>query len=121
VEADAEAIAVCVRGVDTPVRAVQRALDAPVVDEGRIDTDALATLSALAVRGNRYLEQGRGAPALPQRMGRERVSGDGDGHSGWRTLVPPTVDCGGGSAYGRFRVAPTGAASSLAASSTGAK
>lgn len=100
-------LTVCVRGVDGFAEALRAALPeagVPAVldDAGRLDLAAFAALSDLAVRAERYVEQARGAPALPQRLGRARVPG-ADG-PGWQPLVPEQVPCGGGEAYAAVRL-----------------
>jgi hypothetical protein len=92
----------CVRGVDGFAASVRAALPAagmPDVldDAGRLDVTAFVALSDLALRAERWVEQARGAPALPQRMG--RVRGEGAEAPAWQPLAPPRVACGGGEAY----------------------
>jgi hypothetical protein len=94
----------CVAGVDTPVRAAQRALGVALVTGDRLDVEALRALSGAAFRGQRYLEQSRGAPALPQRMGRQRVDPDRPGPVVWEALAPEAQGCGAGEAFGSFPV-----------------
>jgi hypothetical protein len=94
----------CVVGVDTPVRAAQRALGVELVTGGRLDVDALRSLSGAAFRGQRYLEQSRGAPALAQRMGRQRIAPGAPGPVAWEALAPEAQGCGAGEAFGSFPV-----------------
>lgn len=102
---------VCVRGVDGFAQSLRTALPAagmPEVlpdvldDTGRLDVVTFAALSDLALRAERWVEQARGLPALPQRMGRVRV-GEAGAAAGevaaWEPLQPARVACGGGEAY----------------------
>lgn len=98
----------CVRGVDGFAASLRSALPevgVPSVldDTGRLDLRAFVSLSDLALRAERYVEQARGAPALPQRLGRVRgvaLEGEGeDQKTVWRALVPERVPCGEGGAY----------------------
>lgn len=96
-------LTVCVRGVDGFAAALRAAGASAVLDPaGRLDVAAFAALSDLAVRAERYVEQARGAPALPQRLGRARVSGP-EGPA-WQPLEPEQVPCGGGQAYAAVRL-----------------
>lgn len=110
---------VCVRGVDGLAQSLRTALPAvgmpellPDVldDTGRLDVVTFAALSDLALRAERWVEQARGLPALPQRMGRVRApdevgaaggpdDGPDDGPDAWQPLQPARVACGGGEAY----------------------
>ena len=105
---------VCVRGVDGLAQSLRTALPAvgmpellPDVldDTGRLDVVTFAALSDLALRAERWVEQARGLPALPQRMGRVRapdeagVPDEPDGPDAWQPLQPARVACGGGEAY----------------------
>ena len=64
----------CVRGVDTVVATIKAELGVGVIEggerskDGRLDVAALARLSNLAIRGERYIEQSTAGPALPQRL-----------------------------------------------------
>jgi hypothetical protein len=91
----------CVRGVDTFATALHRGLGKSALDsDGQLLPDVLTELSNLATRAERYAEISRAAPALPQRMGRQR-NADGT----WNSLQPPRVDCESGDAFVAFRVA----------------
>jgi hypothetical protein len=102
---------VCVRGVDGFAQSLRTALPAagmpdvlPDVldDTGRLDVVTFAALSDLALRAERWVEQARGLPALPQRMGRVRTAGEPGAAAGevvWQPLQPARVVCGGGEAY----------------------
>lgn len=98
----------CVRGVDgfaqslrtaSPAAGGPEALDV-LDDAGRLDVTALAALSDLALQAERWVEQDRGAPALPQRMGRtRRARTDAEPEPKWQPLEPARVACGSGEAY----------------------
>lgn len=101
---------VCVRGVDGFAQSLRTALPAagmpeilPDVldDSGRLDVVTFAALSDLALRAERWVEQARGLPALPQRMGRVRAeqAGAAADEPAWQPLQPARVACGGGEAY----------------------
>jgi hypothetical protein len=99
----------CVRGVDGFAASLRAALPAAgradamdaLDDAGRLDMPAFTALSDLALRAERWLEQARGAPALPQRMGRTRAPAgpDADAEPAWQPLAPARVACGSGEAY----------------------
>jgi hypothetical protein len=102
------ATVVCVRGVDGLAHGLRTALPAAGVpevlpdvldDTGRLDVVAFAALSDLALRAERWVEQARGLPALPQRMGRVRAGAAGDAPDAWQPIQPPRVACNGGEAY----------------------
>lgn len=101
---------VCVRGVDgfaqslrtaLPVAGMPELLPDVLDDTGRLDVVTFAALSDLALRAERWVEQARGLPALPQRMGRVRAreAGAAAGPGAWQPLQPARVACGGGEAY----------------------
>lgn len=80
---------VCPREAEGLAAAALRALEPTLIDrKGVLDLAALAETSNLAIAAARYLERARAAPALPQRLGRER-----DEAGQWRTLTAPTVGC----------------------------
>jgi hypothetical protein len=104
----------CVRGVEGFAESQRTALPAAggpdaldvLDDAGRLDVTAFAALSDMALRAERWVEQARGAPALPQRMGRTRRAGvatgaaaDAAGEPAWQPLEPARVTCGSGEAY----------------------
>jgi hypothetical protein len=94
----------CVHGVDTFVATVHDGLKAQLLDgKSRLDVDELSTLSNLAIRAERYVEQANAGPGLPQRMGRSRDSDD-DGQTVWRPLEPARSECEDGDAYAAFRL-----------------
>ena len=99
----------CVRGVESFAESLRTALPAAggpdaldvLDDTGRLDVTAFAALSDMALRAERWVEQARGAPALPQRMGRTRLAGaaaDAD-EPPWQPLEPARVPCASGEAY----------------------
>jgi hypothetical protein len=99
----------CVRGVEGFAESLRTALPAAgspdaldvLDDAGRLDVTAFAALSDMALRAERWVEQARGAPALPQRMGRTRRAGaalDAD-EPAWQPLEPARIACGSGEAY----------------------
>jgi hypothetical protein len=84
---------VCARGADTLARALARSRKLRLVDErGALDPTALARLSSLALSAERRAERETGGPALPQRMGRQRVT-DKDGRAIWQPLEPTRRPC----------------------------
>jgi hypothetical protein len=100
----------CVRGVDGFAESLRTALPAAggpealdvLDDTGHLDVTAFAALSDMALRAERWVEQDRGAPALPQRMGRTRrarTDADADAEPVWQPLDPARVVCGSGEAY----------------------
>jgi len=94
----------CVTGAETFVTTLHQALGSSVVDDdGRLDPAVLRRLSSIATRAERYVEQAHAGPALPQRMGRTRTTGD-DRAPEWKTIEPPRVPCEGGDAYAAFRI-----------------
>jgi hypothetical protein len=100
----------CVRGVDGFAESLRAALPAAggvahelraldvLDDTGHLDVTAFAALSDRALRAERWVEQDRGAPALPQRMGRTRRART-DTDAAWQPLDPARVACGSGEAY----------------------
>ncbi len=83
---------VCPRGAEglanTARRSIRRKL---LTEEGSVDPVALAEMSNIAIASARYLEGANAAPALPQRLGRQRVTtADGDS---WEPLAYPSVGC----------------------------
>jgi hypothetical protein len=95
----------CVRGVEGFAESLRAAggpdaLDV-LDDTRRLDVTAFAALSDMALRAERWVEQARGAPALPQRMGRTRHAGVATdaGEPAWQPLEPARVTCGSGEAY----------------------
>ena len=80
---------VCPEGAEGLAATARRALGTPLVTEGSrlIDPAALAAVSNLAIASGRYLERARAAPALPQRLGRQRTAG------GWEPLEPEPIGC----------------------------
>lgn len=96
----------CVRGVETFATAVQP-LHRDLLDaDRRLDMDGFRALSNHAVQAQRYVEQGNAGPALPQRMGRQRVPGSGAPGEPptWTAIMPPLVECEDDQAYARFRL-----------------
>jgi hypothetical protein len=97
----------CVRGVEGFAESLRTALPAAggpdaldvLDDAGRLDVIAFAALSDHALRAERWVEQARGAPALPQRMGRTRRAIAGADEPAWQPLEPARVACGSGEAY----------------------
>jgi hypothetical protein len=101
----------CVRGVEGFAESLRTALPAAggpdaldvLDDTGRLDVTAFAALSDMALRAERWVEQARGAPALPQRMGRTRRAGADASAAAdepaWQPLEPARVTCGSGEAY----------------------
>jgi hypothetical protein len=84
---------VCARGADTLARALARSRKLPLVGQhGALDPAALAHLSSLALSAERRAERATGGPALPQRMGRQRVSDKG-GRPIWQPLEPTRRAC----------------------------
>lgn len=97
----------CVHGVDTFASAVQPLYRDLLSADRQLDMDDFRALSDRAVRAHRYVEQSNAGPALPQRMGRERVPGSGatpDEAPTWRSISPPRIECEDGPAYARFRL-----------------
>jgi hypothetical protein len=103
----------CVRGVDTFATAVSGLHPDLVGADRRLDTAAFRALSDHAVQAERYVEQASAGPALPQRMGRERIpptpqAADADDREDpgprWRPITPPTVECNGDEAFARVRL-----------------
>ena len=91
----------CVRQVETfatTLRSLHRDL---LMAENRLDVSSLKQLSNQAVQAERYVEQANAGPALPQRMGRERIPST-DGEPKWRSFQPPRVECEDGDAFARF-------------------
>ncbi|MCB9574942.1 MAG: hypothetical protein H6709_22950 [Kofleriaceae bacterium] len=66
------------------------ATEAPVLHDGHLDPAALATVSRLAAAAARAADRDAVVPALPQRAGLDPATG--------KTVTPPVVACGGGSA-----------------------
>lgn len=97
----------CVRGVDTFASAIAPLHRDLLSAERRLDVADFRALSNRAVQAQRYVEQGNAGPALPQRMGRQRVPGSGQNPGEkptWVALEPPTVECDDDQAYARFRL-----------------
>lgn len=97
----------CVRGVDTFASAIAPLHRDLLSADRRLDVDDFRSLSNRAVQAQRYVEHGNAGPALPQRMGRQRVPGTGlkPGEAPtWQALEPPTVECDDDQAYARFRL-----------------
>ena len=83
----------CPPGAATLAAEIARILPAQLLDDGgRLDPAALARLSAVTLAAERRAERRTGGPALPQRMGRQRVTGD-DGARTWQPLQPTHLPC----------------------------
>jgi hypothetical protein len=88
VVAEPSRVRVCPEGAEGLAVAAGRALGAEVLRDGALDVAAVGRISNAAIAAARYLERARAAPALPQRLGRER-----DGKGGWKPLTPAAVGC----------------------------
>lgn len=86
--AEPATVRICPRDAEGLAVAARRALGRGILDGGKLDPAAVADISNAAIAAARYLERARAAPALPQRLGRER-----DGKGGWKPLTPETVGC----------------------------
>ena len=98
----------CVEHVDTLAATLAPLHPNLLTAEKRLDVAELRALSNQAVRAQRYVEQANAGPALPQRMGRQRIP-DSEPLA-WEPITPPRVECDEGLAYARVRLdlpAPT--------------
>ncbi len=114
----------CVRGVDTFATTARKALQKELLDGDRhLDTAELIELSDLAIRAERYVETANAGPALPQRLGRARVtetdaaanaeskagtqsetSSESEPKPKWRPIEPARIECDDSEAYTAFRL-----------------
>ncbi len=88
-------IKVCPRGAEGLGNSARRSIRRKLLtDAGNVNGAALAQMSNIAIASARYLERAHAAPALPQRLGRQRVNPPGNhSHSQWEPLKMPQVGC----------------------------
>ena len=83
----------CPPGAASLAAEIARILPVQLLDDrGRLDPAALARLSAETLAAERRAERRAGGPFLPQRMGRQRVTG-ADGTVSWQPLEASHLPC----------------------------